>query len=143
MIEVEAPDVCRHWHQRGIYLFIPGGWTMRVPVYRIEGEFEDAYIDWYRRLGLSFEKAQAKMKQGIQDTCGAGFRTSLLHSIVHYAKAYADMYPERMKPVAGRPKTFTLVGYDPEAMQAVHVPGYNPSKGQPLAKKLLLEMGTP
>jgi hypothetical protein len=144
LIEVKAPLLCRKWAERRIHLYIPGGWTMRVPSYRIEGEFEDAYIAWFRRTGLSFEKAEQAMKKAIQKHASTGFKSSLMKSVWHYARTYAEMYPERLKPAPCRKpeRAFVLEGYDPEIMQTVHVPGYMPPPGgQPLARKLLMEMG--
>ena len=113
---------------------------MRLPTYRIEGPFEDAYIDWYRRLGMSFAKAQERVERSIQEHASVGFRASLTASLTYYAKVYSQMYPERMRPVGGRKKTFSLQGYDAEVMQTVHVPGYRPCGTSPQARKLLMEM---
>lgn len=140
MITQPAPDILRNWPDRGFKLLIPGGWIMRVPSYRVEGPYEDAYIDWYRRLGYSFERAQRSVQEAVQACASAGFRSSLFASILYYAKVYSRMYPEDLRPSVGKHNVFWLPGYRPEVMQSVHVPGYRPSGRQPLAKKLLMEM---
>lgn len=114
---------------------------MRVPVYRIEGPFEDAYIDFWRSRGLSFAKAQERTQRSIQDCAEAGFKDSLISSITYFARRYATMYPERMRPVAKQKKTFTLAGFDPEIMQTCHVPGFYPGKHPlPAVRRFLSEM---
>lgn len=141
MLQIEAPEIHRHWSERGIYLLIPGGWLMNVPEFTIEADFEEAYVEWFLRDGCSFAKAQEQMRQIVRKHNTACHRASLLQFITYYAKQYAILYPERMKPAPGRPKTFVLHGYDPAEMQRAHVPGYRvPYKEQPVAKRLLLAM---
>lgn len=113
---------------------------MNIPDYSLEQAFEEAYVGWFLRDGLSLTRAQEAVRQAIQSHAEAGFRASLLASIVYYAKQYAKMYPERMRPAAGRRKTFTLAGYQPAVMQTVHVPGYRQNGPIQVAKKLLMEM---
>jgi len=113
---------------------------MNIPEYRIEEDFEEAYVGWFMRDGLSLLAAKQEVTEAIQEHAAAGFRASLLASIAYYARMYAKMYPERMKPVARKRKTFTLRGYKPEVMQTVHVPGYQKGGHTALAKRILMEM---
>lgn len=147
MISNPAPAVHRHWHTRGCYLLIPGGWPMLQPEYRVDGEFEEEYARWYMAAGMSMTRARQEVQKAIQMHAISGFRQSLFNSVFYFAKCYAELYPDRMQAFKGKGKkkvSYTLAGYRPEQMQFVHMPGYNQKLTiHAAAKKLLLEMKAP
>ena len=139
MISTPADDLRRHWPQKGIYLFIPGGWQMRMPELAVDEDYRQKCIRFFMRQGATRAEAQADAL--IQSTGIVGFKASLLSSVFYFCKMYCTMYPERMTLAPKQRKTFIAVGYEPEVVQALHVPVRYPGKiGIQQAKKALMEM---
>lgn len=140
MIRLPAPDILRHWRSRVCHLSIPGGWQMRIPAVQAEGPFADAYLQYFLRQGLSFDRAQEQAAACIQDIFTAGFRASLLSSTFYWAKKYAELFPHTLQP-AGSTDTFIVAGFQPALMQKHHVPGEYPGRdGLAQARTTLITM---
>lgn len=141
MIKLPAPQMLRNWLIKDCTLYLPGGWIMNVPEFRIDDDFEELYIQGYRKLGFSFEKARSRVDRAVQSLAVYGFRSSLFNFTFHYMKQYCTMYPERMQPAPLRRKRcFVAAGFKPELIQLAHIPKRHPGKADAVVKRMLLEM---